>query len=79
MPIHEYHCAKCGAIFDHLARTRGDIPERCAKCGKKGGLQRQLSTFSAATRDPAPSSACNACPSMSGCPNAGGCGGCMDD
>ena len=33
MPIYEYLCDKCGARFEHLARTLSDAATKCPKCG----------------------------------------------
>ena len=48
MPIYEYRCRACGHAFEHLARTRADVPAACAKCGAAAPVK-QLSTFSART------------------------------
>jgi putative FmdB family regulatory protein len=74
MPIYEYRCRACGHAFEHLARTRADVPAACAKCGAAAPVK-QLSTFSART-DAAAGKACDACPSTAACPAAGhGCCG----
>ena len=46
MPIYEYTCKKCGATFEHLARTLSDTAEKCPKCGARKPVK-NLSTFSA--------------------------------
>ena len=45
MPIYEYHCAACGAIFESIrAVSRADDPIECKSCGQPA--TRQLSNFS---------------------------------
>ena len=46
MPIFEYRCERCGQVFDHLARTAADKPEKCPQCGAKR-LKKQFASFSA--------------------------------
>ncbi|MGI6496620.1 MAG: FmdB family zinc ribbon protein [Kiritimatiellia bacterium] len=73
MPIYEYQCASCGHVFEHLSRTRADVPTACAKCGAADPVK-QLSTFAARTATAA-GKACDACPATAACPAAGhGCG-----
>ena len=73
MPIYEYQCKSCGHVFEHLARTRADVPAACGKCGAADPVK-QLSTFAARTATAA-RKACEACPATAGCPAAGhGCG-----
>ena len=73
MPIYEYACAKCGATFEHLARTRTDVPGRCERCGAPHP-EKQLSTFAAkvaAGHDHASAcgtDACGHCDAAGGCP-----------
>ncbi|MBP7829578.1 MAG: zinc ribbon domain-containing protein [Kiritimatiellae bacterium] len=46
MPLFEYRCAECGAVFEHLARSAGEKPGACPKCGAKKA-EKQFSTFAA--------------------------------
>jgi putative FmdB family regulatory protein len=32
MPIYEYECEKCGAIFERLCRSTDDDATRCPEC-----------------------------------------------
>jgi len=48
MPIHDYHCAGCGATFEVLVRTSSNAATPvCRECG--GETRRLLSGFSART------------------------------
>jgi putative FmdB family regulatory protein len=74
MPIYEYMCGKCGARFEHLARTAADKPAACKKCGAPKPA-RQLSTFSAKVSqghshgpDSCDSGACGGCGGAGACP-----------
>ncbi|NLF22726.1 MAG: zinc ribbon domain-containing protein [Lentisphaerae bacterium] len=75
MPIFEYRCQTCGHAFEHLARSRTDLPGACAKCGAPA-IVKQLSTF-AARADASAARACDSCPATPSCPTArrGCCGG----
>lgn len=46
MPLFEYRCAGCGSVFEHLARSAGERPAACPKCGAKK-VEKQFSTFAA--------------------------------
>ncbi len=35
MPIHEYKCDECGAIFEVLCRDAGGAKSRCPDCGSE--------------------------------------------
>lgn len=41
MPIYEYHCEKCGELFEMILRVSDAQPKRCRKCG--GKLVKQIS------------------------------------
>lgn len=75
MPIYEYACRKCGAAFEHLARTLSDTAKACPECGAPTP-EKQFSTFStsdSASEVPACArDACPTCPQLAACP-AGGC------
>ncbi len=75
MPIYEFRCQDCQAVFEHLAMTSGELVEiKCPSCGG-GELSRVMSTCSSVVTGsksaPAPSGA--SLESRS-CPNAGNCG-----
>lgn len=69
MPIYEYQCSKCGAVFEKLV-VSASAPMKCDKCN--GKAERQLSVFAAP-----PSSPASSCKRADSCPSAGGhtCGG----
>lgn len=46
MPIHDYHCPRCGHDFETLVRS-SSVPA-CPQCGATEGLQRQLSRIAPA-------------------------------
>jgi len=64
MPIYEYRCLECGAVFSKLQRV-GATSEgvRCPKCGSEK-VERMLSTF--ASGSSAGAGASTAAPSCSG-------------
>lgn len=38
MPIYEYHCSRCGEVFERLIGAKdADADIACPRCGKKGG------------------------------------------
>ena len=77
MPIYEYTCSRCGASFEHLARTLVDVAKACPKCGAPKP-RKAFSSF-AARVPTAASKACDTCRTGPSCPSAGkGCcgGGC---
>jgi putative FmdB family regulatory protein len=46
MPIYEFKCKKCGAIYECLCfRTSGEDKGPCPTCGSEDS-EKQLSTFS---------------------------------
>lgn len=67
MPIYEYKCAQCGALFEKILIS-AEQPVQCLSCGSEQ-VERQLSTFavnisSGSVACPTPdSSACRRCPS----------------
>jgi putative FmdB family regulatory protein len=73
MPIYEYNCGKCGAGFEHLARSRSDTPKKCPQCGS-GRVSKQLSSF-ATTKTFQTASGCGGCAKAPACPAAGAAGG----
>mgnify|MGYP001765757964 CR=1 FL=1 len=62
MPLYEYKCGKCAAVFEQLVRSSTDKPKACPKCGGKK-LEKQLSSFSASVHEhsslPCSSGACS--------------------
>jgi putative FmdB family regulatory protein len=69
MPIYEYRCKKCGAGFEHLARTLSALAPNCPKCGA-AKPQKQFSVFSAGSAQhnhDAEPCADGACPSAGAC------------
>jgi putative FmdB family regulatory protein len=75
MPIYEYACRKCGARFEHLARTLSEQAPRCPECGAARPAK-QLSVFSAGharRQPPCASGACDAEPCAAGACRAGSC------
>jgi len=48
MPIHEYHCSKCGHTFEEIILGSANADDvRCPECGAKR-TERLMSAFSAA-------------------------------
>ncbi len=79
MPIYEYRCADCSHRFEILQRMgeNGDGLV-CPQCGARK-VEKQLSTFAAATASPGASSSADMGPEMGMC-GGGTCGrpGCGD-
>jgi putative FmdB family regulatory protein len=78
MPIYEYECKKCGAVFEEIVPhiTNQTLP--CPKCESKD-TQKLMSRvggigMSKMTTNPACSSG-SACPGSSSCGMGGGCCG----
>ena len=74
MPIYEYLCGKCGARFEHLARTLSDAAAKCPKCGAPKPVK-QLSTFSAKASEghdhggeSCDTDSCGSCAASGSCP-----------
>lgn len=48
MPIYEYECKKCGAVYELLRRMSDDDTDIiCPECGKKKQAKKLISSFSA--------------------------------
>jgi putative FmdB family regulatory protein len=74
MPIYEYRCSKCNALFEYLAKNSRDKAATCSKCGAAGPVK-QLSNFSARVSDghahgadACGSEACGGCAGSDSCP-----------
>ncbi len=74
MPIYEYKCRSCGALFEKLIRNNNDIPSACVECGATE-IKKQFSTFSAAVASSQPSCADRGCAAAGDCAAAGRCPG----
>ncbi len=48
MPMYEFVCRECGAMFEWLAATTDDRPSRCPRCDAST-LVRQPSVFAVPT------------------------------
>lgn len=72
MPIYEYACRKCGAEFEHLARTLVAKAPECPICGS-ARTEKQLSVFSASVKSAPSAAPCGAAAHQ--CRSAGCCGG----
>jgi putative FmdB family regulatory protein len=74
MPLYEYHCAACGADFEHLARRAAE-PDPACRCGSAAVQRIPHSRVAVAVK----SSASNGCEGGCEGPCAsgfeGGCGG----
>ena len=44
MPIFEYRCAACSAVFEHLHGRAGEAAPQCPRCGA-ASVDRVLSVF----------------------------------
>ena len=78
MPMYEFRCAGCGAVFEELVSSSSpaEAPE-CPSCGA-GDTERVLSTFAVSVKGAAKGPSMPVCPSTgSPCAHAGkgGCGG----
>lgn len=71
MPIYEYRCNKCNAVFEKLVKNSAENPEHCPKCGATQ-LKKMFSTFSPNVQ--AGNTADN-CPAASQCPTGSCCNG----
>lgn len=71
MPIYEYTCTHCGAVFEYLARRLSDRPTACPTCGSEA-LKKNFSSFAAEVKGSA------ACPHEHACghTHGPGCGCC---
>jgi putative FmdB family regulatory protein len=48
MPIYEYGCSKCEAVFERLVKmSEAEVPfsEPCPECGSEKSVERLMSTF----------------------------------
>ncbi len=58
MPLFEYRCRDCDALFEWLQSRADDLPAACPRCGG-AQVARQLSVFAvAATRTPSARGPC---------------------
>ena len=57
MPIYEYKCSKCSAVFEAL--VRGDEKPACPECGSKR-LKKLVSVFGVGTARKPRSKSCDA-------------------
>ncbi|ACS80573.1 FmdB family zinc ribbon protein [Maridesulfovibrio salexigens] len=79
MPIYEYKCRECGAVYEEIA-SAGSAPAPCPSCGKDAGEKLMSSTSSLTGKDTPniPDSAgtgcCGANPSSKGCVPGSCCG-----
>ncbi len=51
MPVYEFFCRRCEKPFVevmHVAEHEERVP-KCPKCGRKGDVEKRLSTFTAVT------------------------------
>lgn len=74
MPIYEYRCSKCNALFEYLAKNSADHAAKCPKCGAPKPAK-QLSTFSAKVSEghdhgagACDTEACGGCAASGSCP-----------
>jgi putative FmdB family regulatory protein len=59
MPLYEYECLECGAVFEKLVRKAADTAElKCPECGSVR-LEDKISGFASVSRgDSSSSTAC---------------------
>jgi putative FmdB family regulatory protein len=63
MPIFEFECLECGAVFEKLVRTTNSEPEvACPRCGARE-LEEKLSTFASPAKGGFPGSSGGCAPS----------------
>ncbi len=74
MPIYEYRCRSCGALFETLVR-RSDEAVRCPECGADAPEKRISAHAVGAAAAPEPGCASGACAPAIGC-GAGACPAC---
>ncbi|HVB40755.1 MAG TPA: zinc ribbon domain-containing protein [Terriglobales bacterium] len=75
MPLYEYHCAACGADFEHLAR-RAAAPDPACRCGSAAVERIPYSRVAVAVRSSAPHGCEGGCDGpCAGGFEGGGCGG----
>lgn len=61
MPIYEYRCRECRALFARLQRVGASSADvRCPECDSED-VERQLSTFAAASAGPSMGSSAAGC------------------
>lgn len=69
MPLYDYQCLECEAIFEELVRTpRDEKKVRCEECGSPK-VEKQVSAFCACTGRGRESSSSSKC-------SGGNCGSC---
>lgn len=53
MPIYEYECKKCNAVYEMLRSMSADDKDIvCPECGKKKQAKRLISSFSSSSDSP---------------------------
>jgi putative FmdB family regulatory protein len=57
MPIYEFKCEECGAVYERLCRTADDVKGRCPECGSAKS-RRLVSRVAATTSKPRAGEAC---------------------
>ncbi len=58
MPIYEYKCEECGAVFERLCRNYEDTGARCPDCNSEK-CRRLISRVAASTSKPDACRICN--------------------
>ncbi len=59
MPIYEYECKKCGAVYEMLRSMSADDKDiACPECGKKKQAKKLISSFSSTGDSPSGGSSC---------------------
>ncbi len=51
MPVYEYKCAKCGALFERFVRLFLEEKPKCPVCGNEETDKVPSSTFTAGSED----------------------------
>ena len=72
MPIYEYKCTSCEAVFEHLHRTLSEDLPPCPECGT-ATPKKLFSSFAAMSAAPKYPCSSGACPAAEASPSRSPC------